>query len=115
MNFKDVINGSRFLFDDSCPDLIEPIRKKEFDLYEREKQLQCRRIEAFENILKQQGENGVKELLVSCKLPYLVGGIAYKYTYSDDAIVMWLCSTLFNEVYSRRTNVFCATDYLGIQ
>ncbi|KYG97087.1 hypothetical protein ABEW24_24730 [Paenibacillus jamilae] len=90
VNFKDVINGSRFLFDDSWPDLIEPIRRKEFDLYEREKQLQCRRIEAFENILKQQGENGVKELLVSCKLPYLVGGIAYRSTYSDDAIVMAL-------------------------
>jgi len=76
-DFEDVVKANRFLFDDLCPDFIDPIKRKKISYEERQEILSTKRITAIESVYSNKGINGVKELLSKCSIPWLVGNTAF--------------------------------------
>ncbi|MEA5536604.1 hypothetical protein [Crocosphaera sp. XPORK-15E] len=81
-DFKDVVKANLFLFNAHVPVLIDLINIDDYDYKEREALLIKKRISVLESIYQEQGIDGIKELIVNCSLPRLVGSIAFLSSFS---------------------------------
>jgi len=77
-DYDDFVKANMFLFDDHWPKLVEPINRKEVDFNERDALVEAKRIDSIETIYANMGLAGLKNLLIECSYPGLVGSAAFK-------------------------------------
>ncbi|PFK50067.1 hypothetical protein [Bacillus cereus] len=83
LQFENTLENNIFLFNDSMPELIDPLIATKSDYKEQQEWLQKKRLVAFCAIYEEQGIEGLEELLIKCSMPELVGIIAYNSLLSE--------------------------------
>jgi len=84
--FEDAVKKSVYLFDTAPPDLIQPVERGKNDWRKEEKLIQDKRVQAIEEILKTKGFDGIKDLVLKCSYPELVGLAVSQSSFSEKAV-----------------------------
>lgn len=84
--FEDTVKKSIYLFDTTPPDLILPIERGKNDWREKEKHILDSRIQAIEEVLKTKGFEGIKDLVLKCSNPELVGLVVSQSSFLEKAV-----------------------------
>ncbi len=92
-NFRDFIKANVFLFDAYLPSLIKPLNRRE-SRYQEQEVLFCQiRVSILEKIYREQGIDGIQELISKCSQPRLIGSTAFQSTFSNiflPWVIEWL-------------------------
>jgi len=92
-NFRDFIKANVFLFDAYSPRLIHPLNRRESTYKEKEIFFCQMRVSKLEEIYREQGIEGIQELISKCAQPRLIGSTAFQSTCSNvflPWVIEWL-------------------------
>ncbi|UDK97558.1 hypothetical protein EYB33_15135 [Lysinibacillus sphaericus] len=79
---SDMVSSYAYLFDEHYPPLLNP--EPEWDYEKSKRKVEELRIQALEMIWTSEGWEGIKRLVTETSLPYVVGSVLAKTTFSDE-------------------------------